>query len=145
LVTIFGIFNFATLTAAGRCSFWHFKSSFLLVAQVLLSMSLVLIVYGRSLPVFVLSFIIMGCCLGFAYSSHQYYGACGSKKRSIQMAIHETTICLGIVVGSGAGGYLAKNVGLYSPYWFTLILLAVGLLAQLILLLESKYIRNPAK
>jgi MFS family permease len=141
MVMIFGIFNFATLTAAGRSAFWHFKSSLLLAVQVLLSMSLVLIVYGRSRPIFVLSFVIMGCCLGFAYSSHQYYGACGSRKRSIQMMIHETIICLGIVFGSGAGGYLAKNVGLYWPYWFSMILLLVGLVIQLFLLLKGKYTR----
>jgi MFS family permease len=145
MVTIFGICNFAILTAAGRCAFWHFKSALLPAVQVLFSVSLVMIVYGRSLPIFALSFIIMGCSFGFAYSSHLYYGACGSKKRSIQMMIHETTICLGIVIGSGAGGYLAKNVGLNWPYWFALILLGGGLLIQLNLLLKGKNLRVTAK
>src|SRR4030065_2956157 len=58
MVTIFGIFNFPLLTTAGRCSFWHFKPALLLGVQVLISAALVLIVYGRSLPVFALSFII---------------------------------------------------------------------------------------
>lgn len=145
MVTIFGVFNFTVMTIAGRCAFWHFKSALLLAVQLLLSVSLVLIIYGRSLPVFVLSFIVMGCGFGFAYSSHLYYGACGSKKRSIQMVIHETTLSLGIVVGSGAGGYFAKNVGLYWPYWFAMILLAVGFVIQLILLLKGRYIRELAK
>jgi len=145
LVTIFSACNFAALTAAGRRSFWHFKFVPLPAVQVLLSVSLFMIIYGRSLPVFVLSFIIMGCCFGFAYSSHQYYGACGSKKRSVQMAIHETTICLGIVVGSGSGGYLAKNVGIYQPYWFAMMLLAVGLLIQIVLLPKDKYHHKSAK
>lgn len=144
MVTIFGIFNFSILTAAGKFAFWHFKSSLLFIIQLLLSVSLVLIIYGRSLPIFILSFVIMGCCFGFAYSSHQYYGACGSKKRSIQMVIHESTICLGIVVGSGAGGYFAKNIGLYWPYRFALILLGAGFLAQLALLLNGKYIKRNA-
>jgi len=145
IVTIFGICNFSVMTAAGRCAFWHFKSALLLAVQLLLSVSLVLIICGRSLPVFALSFIIMGCGFGFAYSSHLYYGACGTKKRSIQMVIHETTLSLGIVVGSGAGGYFAKYVGLYWPYWFALILLAIGLVIQLILLLKGKYTRGPVK
>jgi len=138
IVTMFGFCNFAVLTAAGRCSFWHFKPALLLAAQALLSVSLLLIIYGRSLPIFILSFIIMGCGFGFAYSSHLYYGACGTKKRSVQMVIHETTISVGIIVGSGAGGYLAKNVGLYWPYWFAQALLAAGLFIQLILLMNDK-------
>lgn len=138
IVTIFGIFNFAVLTAAGKSIFWHFKPLFLITAQTLLPLSLLMIIFGRSLPIFILSFIIMGCGFGFAYSSHLYYGSCGSKKRSVQMVIHEATISIGIIVGSGAGGYLAKNIGLYQPYWFVLTLVAVGLFIQLTLLLHSK-------
>jgi len=145
MVTIFGICNFAMMTAVGRCSFWHFKSILLLAVQALLSVPILLIIYGRSLSIFALSLIVMACGFGFAYSSHLYYGACGSKKRSIQMVIHETTLSLGVIVGSGAGGYFAKNVGLYWPYWFALILLAVGFVFQLILLLKGKYTREGAK
>jgi len=61
------------------------------------------------------------------------------------MVIHETTISIGIIVGSGAGGYFAKNVGLHWPYWFALILLAVGFFVQLILLLNGKYTREATK
>jgi MFS family permease len=142
MVTIFGICNFATMTVIGRCAFWHFKPVLLLVVQVILSIPLFLIIYGRSLPIFALSLIIMGCGFGFAYSSHLYYGACGSKKRSIQMVIHETTLSLGIVVGSGVGGYFAKNLGLYWPYWFAMILLAFGFIIQLNLLLKVNMLEN---
>jgi len=145
MVTIFGVCNFAVMTAAGRSAFWHFKYTLLLAVHVLLAISLVLIIYGRSLPVFALSFLVMGCGFGFAYSSHLYYGACGTKKRSVQMVIHETTISIGVIVGSGAGGYFAKNLGLHWPYWFALVLLAAGFVAQLILLLKGKYTREAAK
>ena len=145
LVTIFGICNFSVLMAAGRCAFWHFKSTLLLGVQVLLALSLVLIIYSKSLPVFALSFVIMGCGFGFAYSSHLYYGACGSRKRSVQMIIHEGTISAGIIVGSGGGGYLAKNVGLYSPYWFALALMVGGLLVQAALLLYGKFTQQVTK
>jgi hypothetical protein len=60
------------------------------------------------------------------------------------MIIHEGTISAGVIVGSGGGGYLAKNVGLYSPYWFALALMAGGLLAQVILLLHGKLIQKAA-
>jgi predicted MFS family arabinose efflux permease len=87
----------------------------------------------------------MGCGFGFAYSSHLYYGAYGSRKRSVQMIIHEGTISAGIIVGSGGGGYLAKNVGPYSPYWFALALMVGGLLVQAALLLYGKFTQGAIK
>ncbi len=132
LITIFGIFNFLTLTGAGRVDFWHFKPALLFGAQAVLALTLLLIIFGRTLWAFVPAFMIMGIGFGFAYSSHLYYASCGSKKRSAPMAIHEVTLSLGIVVGSGAGGYLSANMGPYSPYWFAAGILALGVIAQVI-------------
>ena len=131
IVTVFGICNFLVLTGAGRFAFWHFKPAMLLGVQAVLVLSLLLMIFGRSLWFFVPAFVIMGFGFGFAYSSHLYYGACGSKKRSTQMSIHEATISLGVIVGAGAGGYLVGHCGTYSPYWFAVIVLALGFMAQL--------------
>ena len=49
------------------------------------------------------------------------------------MAIHEVTLSLGVIVGSGVGGYLSGTVGVYSPYWFAIILVALGFAAQIVL------------
>ena len=49
------------------------------------------------------------------------------------MAIHEVTLSLGVIVGSGAGGYLSGNVGDYWPYWFAIAVLALGLAAQVLI------------
>jgi MFS family permease len=138
LVTIFGICNFLILIGAGRLSFWHFKPMLLLVVQVMLALSIFLLIFGRTGWVFVPAFVIMGCGYGFAYSSHLYYGACGSRKRSAQMAIHEVTISIGIIVGAGAGGYLSGNYGIYWPYWFSIIVLVLGLITQIILWIVLK-------
>jgi len=132
IIMVFGICNFLVLTGAGRLGFWHFKPTLLLGVQVVLALSLLLIIFGRTLWAFVPAFVIMGSGFGFAYSSHLYYNACGHKKRSAQMAIHEVTLSLGVIVGAGAGGYLSRNFGIYSPYWFAVIVLALGLIAQVI-------------
>ena len=132
IITIFGICNFLVLTGAGRLDFWHFKTALLLGVQIVFALSLFLIIFGRTLYAFVPAFVIMGFGFGFAYSSHLYYVACGSKKRSTQMAIHEVTLSLGIIVGAGAGGYLSRNFGIHSPYWFAVIVLALGLIAQVV-------------
>jgi len=130
LLTTFGICNFLILTGAGRVGFWHFKPVLLLGVQPALVVSIFLLIYGRTLWAFALSFVILGCAFGFSFSSHMYYGVCGNKKRSKQMAIHEVTISLGVIVGSGSGGYLAGHYGVYQPYWFAVIVLALGLAAQ---------------
>ena len=130
LLTTFGICNFLILTGAGRVGFWHFKPVLLFGVQPALGVSVLLLIYGRTLWAFALSFVILGCAFGFSFSSHMYYGVCGNKKRSRQMAIHEVTISLGVIVGSGLGGYLAGNYEGYQPYWFAVIILALGLAAQ---------------
>lgn len=138
IVTVFGICNFLVLTGAGRLAFWHFRPVLLLSVQVILALSLLLIIFGCTLWAFVPAFVIMGCGFGFAYSSHLYYGACGSKRRSAQMAIHEVTISLGVIVGAGAGGYLSGNFGIYRPYWFSVIVLSLGLIVQVVIWIALK-------
>jgi predicted MFS family arabinose efflux permease len=132
-MTIFGICNFLLLIAAGRLAFWHFKPILLIGVQVILALSLLLIISGRTLWIFIPALMIMAVGFGFAYSSHLYYGACGSKKRSTQMAIHEVALSLGVIVGAGAGGYICRKFGTYWPYWFSIIVLALGLIAQVII------------
>ncbi len=133
LVMTFGLCNFLSLTGAGRVSFWHYKPALLLGVQGILAVSVFLLIFGSSLWAFAPAFVILGCAFGFAFSSHLYYGTSGSRKRSKQMAIHEVTLSLGIIVGSGTGGYLAENFSDYDPYWFVVAALAIGLLAQVVI------------
>jgi len=46
------------------------------------------------------------------------------------MAIHEIVISLGLTIGSAAGGWLCEHVSLYSPYWFAVAVVAVGMVGQ---------------
>jgi MFS family permease len=137
-LTTIALCNFLALTGCGRWAFWHFRAVLLLGAQAMTLVSMFMILYGRTLGVFYLSAIVLGLAFGFAYSSHLYYGAATSRNRSIRMAIHEIVISLGIVIGAGAGGYLAKNTGPYAPYWFAVALVTLGGLAQLTIHLISQ-------
>jgi len=137
-LTTFALCNFLVLVGAGRWAFWHFKPIYLFLAQLLLLVSVLMIVYGRTLGVFYFSAVILGLAFGFAYSSHLYYGASASRKRSVRMAIHELVISLGIAVGSGTGGYLGKNVGDYAPYWFAIVVVCLGAVVQLAIHFTSR-------
>jgi MFS family permease len=129
-MTTLALCNFLTLIAGGRWAFWHFRAGLLFVAQMMIFAALLTVIYGRTLAVLFFSPVVLGLAFGFAYSSHLFYGTCASRKRSVRMVIHEVTISLGITIGSGTGGYLAKHVGLYAPYWFAVALVACGLAAQ---------------
>ncbi len=123
--------NFLTLIALGRWAFWHFRWILLLGAQGMILLSLLLVIYGAALGVLFLAAVVLGLAFGFAYSSHLFYGAATSRRRSLRMIIHEVTISIGVTFGAGVGGYLAKNAGLYSPYWFAVGLVGLGAAAQL--------------
>ena len=130
---IFSLCNFAALVAAGRWAFWHFKPTLLIVAQVAFLLMLLMIIYGRTLSVFFTSSVLLGLAYGFAYSSHLYYGASASRKRSTRMAIHEMVISLGLTIGSAAGGYLSEHVSLYTPYWSAVGVIGGGAVAQAVI------------
>jgi predicted MFS family arabinose efflux permease len=100
--------------------------------------ALLTVIYGRTLAVLYLSPVVLGVAFGFAYSSHLFYGTSASRKRSVRMVIHEVVISLGITIGSGTGGYLAKHVGLYAPYWFAVALVACGFAGQMAIHLISQ-------
>jgi MFS family permease len=130
-MTTLALCNFVTLLAGGRWSFWHFRAGLLFVAQAMILVALLTVIYGRTLAVLFLSPVVLGVAFGFAYSSHLFYGTSASRKRSVRMVIHEVVISLGITIGSGVGGYLAKHVGLYAPYWFAVALVAAGFAGQI--------------
>jgi DHA1 family multidrug resistance protein-like MFS transporter/DHA1 family quinolone resistance protein-like MFS transporter len=137
-MTTLALCNFLTLIASGRWAFWHFRAGLLFVAQAMILVALLTVIYGRTLAVLFLSPVVLGVAFGFAYSSHLFYGTSASRKRSVRMVIHEVVISLGITIGSGAGGFLAKNVGLYAPYWFAVILVAAGFAGQIAIHLASQ-------
>lgn len=136
--SIFALCNFLALTAAGRWAFWHFKAGPVFVGQAMLAVAVLMMIYGRTLGVFIVSAIVLGLAFGFAYSSHLYYGAATSRNRSTRMVIHEMVISIGITVGAGTGGYLGENVGPYAPYWFAITLIGLGLIAQLLIHFTSR-------
>jgi MFS family permease len=137
-LTIYALCNFAALVAAGRWAFWHFRPGLLLVAEAALLLMLGMTIYGTTLGVFLLASVLLGFAYGFAYSSHLYYGASASRRRSARMAIHEITISIGLTTGSFAGGYFAEHVSLYAPYWFAVTAVGLGLAVQTLLYLAAR-------
>jgi MFS family permease len=130
-LTTVALCNFLALIAGGRWAFWHFRPGLLMGAQGMVLAALLMVIYGKTLDVLYLSAIVLGVAFGFSYSSHLFYGAAASRKRSVRMVIHEIVISLGVTAGSWPSGHLAQSVGLYAPYWFAVILVGLGILGQI--------------
>ncbi len=146
-MAVFAACNVLTLLAAGRWAFWHYRFSFLLTAQFSVLLSLLLMIFSRNLWVFFLSGILLGLGYAFTYSSHLYYGAAVSRNRSVRMAIHETTLSAGVVLGAWAGGFFAERAGWYAPYWFAVATVCLGAVLQTGIHVTSRAIvrrRTPA-
>jgi MFS family permease len=129
-LAVFSACNFLTLLAAGRWAFWHYRFGPLIAGQSTVLMALLLMICSKNLWVFFLSGILLGLGFGFSYSSHLYYGAATSRNRSVRMAIHETTISLGVAIGAWAGGCFAEHIGWYAPYWFGVAMVCLGAAIQ---------------
>jgi len=129
-LTTVALCNFLALIAGGRWAFWHFRAGLLMGAQGMVLLALLMVIYGRALSVLFLSAIVLGVAFGFSYSSHLFYGAATSRKRSVRMVIHEIVISLGVTAGSWPSGHLAEHVGPYAPYWFAVGLVGLGAVCQ---------------
>jgi len=130
-MTTVALCNFLALIASGRWAFWHFRWALLQGAQGMILAAVLMVIYGRTLGVLFLSAVVLGVAFGFVYSSHLFYVAATSGRRSVRMVIHEVTISVGVTIGAGAGGYLAKHVGLYAPYWFAVGIVSLGAALQM--------------
>jgi MFS family permease len=119
--------------AAARTHLWHYVLWIFLVTEGMLLLSMGLILNGERLGVLFAAAGLAGGGQAFLYASHLYYGISGAQNRQRRTMIHETTLCLGMLIGSLAGGYLSENVGPYSPYWFGFFVVAGGLGAQLVI------------
>jgi len=137
-LTTVALCNFLALIAGGRWAFWHFRAGLLMGAQGMVLLALLLVIYGRALSVLLLSAVVLGVAFGFSYSSHLFYGAASSRKRSVRMVIHEIVICLGVTAGSWPSGHLAQHVGPYAPYWFAVALVTLGAVGQIVIHVASQ-------
>ncbi|MCK4261562.1 MFS transporter [bacterium] len=114
----------------GRITFWHFKSSLMLLGQVCLAISLIFMTYVRS-PLLlgpVLAFI--GLLMALSYSNSLFHGVSGSTNRAKRMAIHESVLSAGFISGTSIGGVLYQRYSMSTVYWFCLSLVLVGVIIQ---------------
>ncbi len=124
---IFATVGFIVL---GRTSFWHFKPSQMIVGQILLSAMVFLLQYtSMPFPLGILLALI-GILMSLSYFNSLFHGVSGSINRAGRMAIHESILSAGLIVGSSVGGILYEKYAMSTVYQFCAALVLIGTVLQ---------------
>jgi predicted MFS family arabinose efflux permease len=118
----------------GRLDFWQFKRAFIVLPTFLCFLIVVVLVFTRSLGLFICCLAAIGLLQSMIYTNSIFYGASGAADRGRRMTIHEALLTVGQILGSVSGGLLYGRLSFGSIFVFTAVLFALGIAAQLFLL-----------
>jgi MFS family permease len=124
---LFAMFGFLFM---GRTTFWHFRPLQMLVAQGIL-VACVFFMRFSSTPL--TTGILISCtgiCQAFSYFNSMFHGISGSINRSGRMAVHESLVSSGLVLGSLFGGVLYQRFSMSFLYTIAAAWVLFGLLLQ---------------
>lgn len=140
LLLIRGLSYAVILGALGRFKFWHFRRGPMLLNLVLLA----LICWGLILARNALALMAIMACQGiitaFAYTSSLFHGVAGEQdavRRAGRMAIHESVVNGGSILGASMGGLVYGYMHAPAAYAFCAGMALLGLLAQALIFRRS--------
>ncbi len=122
----------------GRSHRWHYRLDVFIVAQVVLALCALALLWVQTWWAMALCLTVGGLCCGVTYSSDLYYGVSGGVKRARRMAIHEMILSMGMVVGSFGSGWVTEHIALRAAYPLCAGLLAAGLVVQLLVFCQRR-------
>jgi DHA1 family multidrug resistance protein-like MFS transporter/DHA1 family quinolone resistance protein-like MFS transporter len=136
---LFGMIGFVVM---GRTTFWHFRPAQMIIGQIALIIFTMLLVTVRTS--FILGSVIS--CIGFfmavSYFNSMFHGVTGSVNRSHRMAIHESLISSGLILGSVVGGLIYQRSSMAHVYLFCAAFVFFGAVLQSILCLRPLPLRD---
>ena len=119
---------------AGRIIKWHFNRKIMIITQVLVIIVLLILLFVKTISGFYLLFIIYGLLFSMAYSNGIFHGSAGALDRGRRMALFESILTIGVMLGSVGGGYLFQYYSIYTAFVFSAVVIGAGLAAQLIII-----------
>jgi len=114
----------------GRMPGWHFKSRPMLLNQLTFALVLLLVARVQSAWSIGALFVCAGSCIAFAYATSVFHGVAGSANRGRRMAIHESVLAAGYMVGAALGGELYEAFSMPVVYAVVAGVLVCGTLVQ---------------
>lgn len=122
----------------GRLSFWHFKGKYQIVSLVIFAVLLRVMTQAQSVLLFIVLFTLLSLISASIFAGSLFHGIAGSTRRAGRMAIHESLLAGGYIVGSTAGGLLYQCFSFSVTLFFCIGCTLTALLAQIILLIRFR-------
>ena len=134
LLGFLGFALFSGFFLLRRTDRWHFTRDYLLGAQILALVGILLIIVSNEPTLFALAFVMIGLSSSVTYYSSLYYAVHLLKKKGRGTGLHESILGGGAVLGPILGGVAAQYAGLRAPYFLCIAVLVAALGAEFILI-----------
>jgi MFS family permease len=118
----------------GAASFWHYRGRWLVFSQVYLVLLLSAMLFARSVAFYAVLFPLLGLGSALSYAGGLFHGIAGSSRRAARMAIHESTLNGGYIVGASVSGLLYQESSMRAVVIFCLGSSLAAILTQGLLL-----------
>jgi MFS family permease len=127
----------------GKTRFWQGRLFLFAIGQILMLASTLLILRCRWLPWFFAASVGYGIAGAMAYSLHQFYSASVKGWRLGALAFHEMIQAGGTIIGSMLSGFLSDSYGRYISYWFSLGVIGLSIVLQILVWIGMKKYFQP--
>jgi predicted MFS family arabinose efflux permease len=131
LLLVRGIVTCLTFVVLAKSSFWQFSRKTILLDQLVFGLLCLTGAFFHSIAFFILFFFAFGIVFAFGYCLSMFHGVSGCLNRTKRMAVHETLLTLGQIIGACCGGFI------YERFSFETILLSYGIVTLVVVAVES--------
>jgi len=128
---IFATIGFIIL---GRTVFWHFNWIQMIFGQLFLGVVTYLLGYVHGDTFIGIIFGLIGFIMSLSYFNSVFHGVSGSPRRSTRMAINESLISFGQIIGALVGSIIYENISMRMVYLFCSLLVFFMSFVQLVLI-----------
>jgi len=118
----------------GAVSFWQYRGRWLLLSQVYLASLLFAMLFARSVAFYAVLFPLLGLSTALSYAGGLFHGIAGARRRAARMAVHESVLNGGYIVGATASGLLYQEFSMRAAVAFCLGSSLAAILTQGLLL-----------
>lgn len=139
LIGFLGFALFSGFFLLRRTVQWHFRRNFLLGAQGLALVGVLLVAVSSRPALFAFAFVMIGFCCSVTYYSSLYYSVRLLKKKGRGSGLHESILGGGAVLGPLLGGVAAQYAGLRAPYVLCLAVLVLVLGLEILLIRKETH------
>ncbi len=122
-----------TFYALGKLSFWYYRKSIPIFAQIAAICAFIIIFFSDSMLIFIGAFAILGMALGITTLASLFYTLNTPQNKGVRAGIHEFFLMSGGLFGPLTGGALATKYTLRTPYLLVIIIIGVSIAIQIFL------------